>query len=200
MLRFQNNVDNVFQRILDESFKFMIDTLQPTECEEEENIIGFLPKCAKVFTDDEAVEIIRKLINCNLDNSLWKLNDYHYLLIYEILDCYVEICNDCSQSNEEPILVSGITEIFILDMSGISNAYFFDEDFLYDEQIVLDLTAAQKEHLAMDDKTFSVATGLKPHPDDLLLVKESEGEFVPVSLQDNYLCVENGVYPCLGEE
>jgi hypothetical protein len=59
-------------------------------------------------------------------------------------------------------------EIGQIDFGHIVDHFFWDTDFLAAEHL-LDLTTQHRQQVGMSDEAWSLAAGLKPHPDELAI-------------------------------
>jgi len=185
MLRFSQETDKIFTRILGEAFKLMIseltsDTDTYTKEELKGNILRYYMANAKRnFTVDTIVPVLQDLAKYNRKDGLWELNDYHYLVIYDTLRYYCDIQNDLANDSGEPILRINNYTIYELDFDEIIEIYFWDTDFLIEEDIFLKLGEEEKLALGVNEELFGIVTGLKPHSSELLIKSYGEGKFNP---------------------
>lgn len=100
---------------------------------------GLYPVMVKVFTPSLARTTLLNLRK-RLDRpEIYHLNDYHYLILYDVLDFYVDIHNDMvalSKSRKDRKEASFVDPFYIetIDMDDILDLYFFDIDFLTDAE------------------------------------------------------------------
>lgn len=185
MLRFNQETDIIFTRILDEAFKLMIseltsDTDTYTKEELEGNILQYYMAYAKRnFTVDTVIPVLQDLAKYNRKPGLWELNDYHYLVIYDTLRYYCDIQNDLAKDTGEPILHINNYAIYELDFDEIIELYLWDTDFLIEENIFLKLNEEGKRALGANEELFGIVTGLKPHSSELVIKLYDDGKFDP---------------------
>jgi hypothetical protein len=101
MLRFQRPPDVVFQAILRDSMSYSIDFIKDLiedndfdESRAREDMKEFYPAMVKVFTPSLARTTLIKLRKCLDRSEIYHLNDYHYLVLYDVMDFYADIHND----------------------------------------------------------------------------------------------------------
>lgn len=58
-----------------------------------------------------------------------------------------------------------------LNFEQIVDIYFWDTDFLLDQNITNKLSIAQKDEIAISPVVFSIANNLAPHADELLITE-----------------------------
>jgi hypothetical protein len=179
MLRFQRAPDAVFQAILRESLSFASDIISdmrsdpdPNGALSRETFVESFPVSGKVFPPRLAVETLRDMLQ-RLDRpEIYYLNDYHYLLLYDVLNFLSEIHNDrvsMAGNKRERKEASFVDPFFIekIDFDEIVGLYFFDIDFLTSPEVMLNLPSWFKE--TYNPEAFALSQGLLPHPEELAL-------------------------------
>jgi len=183
MLRFSQETDIIFTRILDEAFKLMISELTSnndtyTKEELEGNILQYCMAHAKHnFTVGTIIPVLQDLAKYNHEAGLWELNDYHYLVIYDTLRYYCDIQNGLLRDTGEPILRIKNYTIYRLDFDKIIELYFWDTDFLIEENLFLKLREEEKRSLGVNKELFGIVTGLKPHSSEMVIKLYRDGIF-----------------------
>jgi len=185
-LRFQSHPDKVFTAILKGSIELMIDEINDTVSfvknndEINEHLNSLLPNASKVFNPQTATSTLRKLQICLDKPELYKLNDYHYLLLYDTLSNLCDLHNNAvraceTQEDRKPLSQIGDYYIEELLFDEMVDIYFYDIDFLFDPEDMFQLGLEGRKQMAINEETFAVIQGLIPHPEELEL-KECEGE------------------------
>jgi hypothetical protein len=179
LLRFQRAPDAVFQAILREGLSFAGDIISdmrsdpdPNGALSKETFVESFPAAGKVFPPRLAVETLRNLLRYLDRPEIYYLNDYHYLLLYDVLNFFVEIHNDRvsmarnRRDRKEASFVDPFS-IETIDFDVIVDLYFFDIDFLTSPEVMLNLPAWFKE--TYNPEAFALSQGMLPHPEELAL-------------------------------
>jgi hypothetical protein len=175
MLRFANAPDKVFQAIVGAALEDMsveldpyLPTHTPTAAERdelEENFHDLFPQAARVFSLETALDVLDRLTKANADGAtLFQLTDYHWLILHEALRFYCEV-----HADHEGDVKAGPYRIGRIDFSELVDHFFWDTDFLLTEDIVLALGEEGRVMAGLNQETFGLAAGLRPHPDELAL-------------------------------
>ena len=179
MLRFANAPDAVFQAILREGLSFASDIISdmrsdpdPNGALSKETFVESFPAAGKVFPPRLAVETMRDLLRCLDRPEIYYLNDYHYLLLFDVLKFFTEIHNDgvsLARNKRDRKEASFVDPFFIerIDFDEIVDLYFFDIDFLTSPDVMLNLPSWFKE--TYNPEAFALSQGLLPHPEELAL-------------------------------
>jgi hypothetical protein len=139
-----------------------------------------MPRSAKLFTPDEMLVVLRRLADGHRDEeTLYHCTDYHWLVLYEVLAHFVEITNDLAAYEKKGARIASYS-IMTIDFGHIVDAFFHDTDFLGD--YVADASDDLKRQMGISPETWGLVTGLKPHPEEIVLKPRTDwGEppFVP---------------------
>ena len=205
MLRFQETPDRIFIEILKASMEIVIDQIteligysgNPKEAKNE--LIGILPLAAKVFCPEVALKTLRDMLEKLLRPELYYLNDYHYLLIYDTLQLYSGLHNDMvriskSKNEKKAAAMIGPYHIEKIDFDRLETLYFYDTDFLFDPEVMLNLGEEERKGMAFNPETFAITQGLAPHPEELAL-KEVTDEPYEVPEISQYFGPNSRCYP-----
>ncbi len=183
MLRFQTHPDKVFTIILHDSMSLMLARLRDLDeyskhiGTRQDNFENLLPNAYRVFNAETALTVLNKMLLCQKEAWRYILNDYHYLLLYDTLQCFSEIHNDMVrtaqslQEREEASMIGGV-HIERINFNDLVAMFFFDNDFLLDTETVINLGLDKRKLLGIHGETFSISQGLAPHPEELALVKD----------------------------
>jgi hypothetical protein len=206
MLQFQRPPDVLFQAILRDSMSYSIDLIkdliennQYDEARAREEMKGFCPAVAKVFPPSLARTTLLNLRGCLDRPELYYLNNYHYLLLYDVMDFYADIHNDIvaeSKSKKERKESSFVDPFYVetIDMDGIVELYFYDIDFLTDAETMLNIPAWFRK--TFSPETFGLSQGMLPHAEELeLKMASSEDIGVYKVTHSEYFGPGSKVYP-----
>jgi len=93
--------------------------------------------------------------------------------------------------------LSKIGEFYIreIDFDSIISVYFFDTDFLMNQELMLRLGTDGRQYLGMNDETFSITTGLSPHPEELGLKIYTGDDATRVSEESDLFGPKSRRYP-----
>jgi hypothetical protein len=100
MLRFQTPPDKIFMAILTESMEMMIDQMRETLSVHREKEVdtvsleSLMPNASRVFAPETALKILKRMLHCHKGPGFYRLNDYHFLLLYDVLGYFCDIHND----------------------------------------------------------------------------------------------------------
>lgn len=131
----------------------------------------------RVFDRQGLMEQIDRLLLAHRDPScVYRVGDYHMLMLYEALEYWAALHND-SVAERHPTAKVGRFRVGRVDLGSILDSSFPDLDFLTDE--LLDASAEVKQAIGVRPETFAVVARLKPHPSELDMVVEERGTFRP---------------------
>ncbi len=179
MLRFAKKPDAVFQAILREGMSFASDIISdmrsdpdPNGALSKETFVESFPAAGKVFPPRLAVLTLRNLLRCLDRPEIYYLNDYHYLLLYDVLNFLSEIHNDrvsMAKDKGERKEASFVDPFFIaqIDFDQIVELYFYDIDFLTSPEVMLNIPTWFKQ--TYNPEAFALSQGMLPHPEELAL-------------------------------
>lgn len=206
MLRFQRPPDAVFQAILRDSLDFSIDFIdiltennEHDEPRAREEMKADCPAMAKVFTPSLARNTLWNLRK-RLDRpEIYSLNNYHYLLLFDVIAYYADIHNDTvamSETGEERTEAIFVDPFYIesIDVVGLLDLYFFDTDFLTDAETMLNIPDWFRQ--SYSPETFGLSQGMLPHAEELELKRDSseDGDVYKVAQSDCF-GPKSKVYP-----
>lgn len=206
MLLFQRPPDVVFQAILRDSIDYSIDFIKDLidnneydEARAREGLKGFYPAMVKVFTPSLARTTLLNLRRRLGRPEIYSLNNYHYLLLYDVMDFYADIHNDMvaiSDSRKDKREVSLVDPFYIetIDMDGIVEMYFYDIDFLTDAETMLNIPDWLRR--TFSPETFGLSQGMLPHAEELeLKIDASVDTGLYKVTQSTYFGPKSKVYP-----
>jgi hypothetical protein len=174
MLRWQFQPDEAFVAILDSSLRICIDQLGAylsdhlagTTAEVE---FAWLDgtRIWELFDPDQLLGELQKLLTANQSTKLYMPNDYHFLILHEVLELQISSHNDRVSACGQP-LAFGSVLLGQVDFDFVRD-FFWDEDFLLDSEVMASLSEENKAALGLNQETFALVQGLKPHPQELEL-------------------------------
>ncbi|MEN8264097.1 MAG: hypothetical protein ABFR82_11595 [Nitrospirota bacterium] len=205
MLTFQNPPDKIFTAMLTRSIELTVDQLRELidrrqDKGSRENELEYLmPFAFRVFTPETALETFQRILVCHKNPDLYRLNNYHYLLLYDILCNYSEIHNDMVRtaddiSEKKEASDIGGFQVERIDFGDLISMYFHDTDFLFDADTVIKLGLDKRKVLGMKEEIFGISQGLAPHPEELR-VKLDESEIPEIEFQLPVWGPDSKVYP-----
>jgi hypothetical protein len=205
MLRFETPPDKIFTAILEESMSLMIDRIREIKAAKEDagnELEDLMPTAGKVFGPATALKTLKRMLACHKRPGLYRLNDYHYLLLYDTLQYFCEIHNDmvkvaCSMSEKQRTSRVGAFYIERINFDDLIGIYFYDTDFLMEGDTVMGLGLERRKALGLHDETFGISQGMAPHPEELKL-KMQDNEKPVLIIQSRYWGPSSRVYPDLG--
>lgn len=170
MLRFETPPDRIFMAILEESISLMIDLIREIKAVKDlpgNELEYLLPTAGKVFGPLTAIKTLKRILACNKRPGLYRLNDYHYLLLYDTLQYFCEIHNDMvkeAHSGFEKQRMSKVGAFYIerIDFDALIDIYFYDIDFLMDGDTMIGLGLERRKELGLNDETFGISQGMAP--------------------------------------
>lgn len=164
-----------------------------------EAMMADFPAMAKVFTPSLARTTLLNL-RSRLDRpEVYSLNNYHYLILYDVIDFYADIHNDMvaiSENKEDRKEASFVDPFYIesIDMDGLLELYFFDIDFLADAETMLNIPDWLRK--TYSPETFGLSQGMLPHAEELeLKVNTSEDMGSYKVTRSDYFGPKSKVYP-----
>jgi hypothetical protein len=174
MLRWQFQPDEAFVAILDSSLRICIDQLGEylsnhlagTTAEVE---FAWLDgtRIWELFDPNQLLGELQKLLTANQSTKLYMPNDYHFLILHEVLELQISSHNDRVSACGQP-LAFGSVLLGQVDFDFVRD-FFWDEDFLLDSEVMASLSEENKAALGFNQETFALVQGLKPHPQELEL-------------------------------
>ena len=165
MLYFQAKPDPLFAEILDAALEVAADAVDGA-CDDaswpEAN-----PQLAGCFTRAAALTVIRELLAASRAESVYRITDYHWLVLHACLHDYCDIHNDLVRlEGPQPM---GPWRVGPIDVPALLDTYFWDTDFLLDPGTVAAMGPEGRAAMGMSDEVFGISQGLPPHPEELKL-------------------------------
>jgi len=169
MLYWAKEPDALMTSIVHEAFEIAVDSMRVMEesGSQKDWQDGF-PQLSRIFSLSEFVIELKRLDRAHSSSTVWRLGDYHWLLLYWILHDFCELYNDGEEDSAVRITHEG-TCIQTLDFDALVSVFFWDLDFLLPFEDLSALGTANREEMGFSQETFALAAGLKPHPEELKL-------------------------------
>ncbi len=167
MLYFSVKPDAVFFEIVLGSLELSYDHLRGDHIPDDMAMNTFYEQTEKIFSRKELLSQGEKLLNAHKSKKLFRLTDYHFLILYNIISQAVSFHNDPIGKKEEALF--SYLKIKIIDMDILTSSYFWDTDFFIPPDNFNKIPAEEKERLGFSEETFDVIHCLKPHPDEIKL-------------------------------
>lgn len=166
MLFFAEKPDIAFHKIVQYSLEIASENLKEEYLDDDDVMSNFYEQTSRVFNRKELLSQIKDILTAHTSNKLFRLTDYHFLILHDVIYTAVCLHNDFAQSGEA--LFSDL-EIKHIDFGCIADIFFWDEDFLISSDIFDNLLPDAKSSLNFSEETFGVVHGLKPHPEEVKL-------------------------------
>ncbi len=136
------------------------------------------PLASKCFPLALAAYTIDRLLVASQDPiTVYRITDYHWLLLYDCLGTFCEVHNDCVEENPEKVLPVGQYEIGEIEFGDIVERYFWDTDFLTEASTVEGLGPGGRQVMGLSHEAFGISQGLVPHSDELRFEALAEPEW-----------------------
>jgi hypothetical protein len=179
MLRFSKAPDPVFQAILRKSLDYAIDVISDLlqvfnhdDTGTRQEFMRLFPETGRMFPPSVARAALVNLRSCLDRPDIYALTDYHYLLLYDVLNFYADVHNGLviAAKNKKQRKEASFVDPFYVEkihIDEIIDLYFFDQNFLLDAETLLSLPEQARKTLRPE--LFGVCQGLLPHPEELEL-------------------------------
>jgi len=183
LIEFQCEPDPIFLAIVSAALRWTREQLYPylesarptpEDLQElDENYSNFLyPRLATFLSRTDAIVQVDRLSDALHAAALYRLTDYHWLLLHESIKMFCDLHNDNAfdGKNVGPYVIDEI------DSELIVERFFFDTDFLFGVDFLL---ADERRVVLMADvspQARRIAAGLKPGSEDLDLTLIAHAE------------------------
>jgi hypothetical protein len=182
MLRFKKPPDAVFQAILRKSIGYATDVMSDLlrvfnhdDSVTKQEFMSLFPETGRVFPPSVAMAALMKLRSCLDKPEVYNCTDYHYLLLYDVLNFYADIHNGLvmKAGNKRKRKEASFIDPFHIEKINVDemvDLYFFDHNFLIDSDTLLNLPDLVRRTLRPE--LFGLCQGLPPHPEELELERD----------------------------
>ena len=164
MIRFAVKPDKIFSELLACAITDIAENYlsfgDPRD--QEDWLCAAMPRGARFFTAPQAREQLLAIHKVHQDDRLYDLTKYHWLLLYECLETFVQ------GFNEQPGGRLGKTcGIHRIDFSKIVQLFFWDTTFLSDHLAKMSRDASRT--MLIWPESMGLSAGFRTHPDELTL-------------------------------
>jgi hypothetical protein len=179
MIRFKRTPDAVFQSILRKSIDYAVDVisdlLQVFNLDDggtRREFMSLFPEIGRVFPPSVAKAALIDLRNCVDSPDVYSGTEYHYLMLYDVLNFYADIHNGLviKAKNKKKRKEAAFVDPFSIERIHVDemlDLYFLDENFLLDADTLQELP--ERARKSMRPELFGLCQGLQPHPEELEL-------------------------------
>jgi hypothetical protein len=187
MLRFQVCPDRVFTAILHDALELADSLLRLPrtrprlgKLQKRDTVYASLyRRTAKFFPRPQALDLMRALLAASRDGAVYQITDFHWLVLYECLEVFCTLHNNSVTGNRRTTRAVGPYRIGGIDFDALIDQFFWDTDFLLGDDLLSLSRDQRRNQLGITDEAFSIAAGLKPHPDELRIEPAEEAGFGP---------------------
>lgn len=176
MLRWACEPDEAFIVIVDASLEISVDMLRDAvagQADEEWAMAAYTEQTRSLFTSQELLAELEKLLAAHRSPKLYMPTDYHFLILYEVLSQQIDPHNDALVAGKEPREFGGMS-FGRIDFDALLDEFFWDTDFLLDPEHLDRLPEESHESMGLNAEAFGVTHGLRAHPLELELEEVDE--------------------------
>lgn len=130
MLYFSHRPDPVFRAILSAAFESECDSIKGYLENDHDLWEGCYPESSRYFSADTCLDILTQLYCAIRDPIVYRPTDYHWLLLYEVLQNYCVIHNDLAPAAPTGWRPVGEFKLREIDFDALVDLYFWDTEFL----------------------------------------------------------------------
>jgi len=86
--------------ILTNSMEVMIDQIRELQAVNQKREVGagtlesLMPNAGRVFNSETSLKTLKTMLHCHKGPAVYRLNDYHYLLLYDTLEYFCDTRNE----------------------------------------------------------------------------------------------------------
>ncbi|MEJ2230617.1 MAG: hypothetical protein P8X46_05490 [Nitrospirales bacterium] len=175
MLYFRTQPDSVFIAFVKHALHWELQGIRRISSANDGDawLVGY-PVLGTMFTPYSALITLEELLVANETSTVYRLTDYHWLLVYECLKNYCVWHNDQVTDGSMPFIVLGGYRFGMMDFETMTDRYFWDHEFLE----LLCANAAEPDVCSCGESTdtsdLDLSYGLRPHPQKLRLTPVEE--------------------------
>lgn len=163
-----DDLDSHELKIISRSLELAKETVEHADSVQACIGIGFQLTLFQDFKKEFFVDLLDKLKAAHEDNhQIWYITDYHYLVLYRVLEWACGEHNISVMTDDAPKLLDSRHTIKFEDLVG---RLFLDTDFLLSAEEYGSFGDDERDALGMSSELFSITNGLVPHPDELKMV------------------------------
>lgn len=195
MLYFRTKPDSVFLAVLSQSLETELKEVSRISREKDFDAwVASYAQTSLSFTPYSAFVTFEQLVEASRDVIVYRLTDYHWLLLYECLKNYCTLHNDMARDEKNGRLNVGGYDLQEIDFDQIVKLYFWDSDFLFLAEGKGPFPALNAFADLPCDETIDLTAGICPLPAQLKLVAETNPTW-NVHDPDEYFGPESARYP-----
>ncbi len=166
MLYFAMKPDPMFCKIVEAGLDWESDLLKGADGDE--GIIKCYSRCIQsAFNIKELQSVIEKLLEAHRSEVLYDLTNYHWFILHDILLSTTTVHNE--EMGEHGAFSD--MEVGRIDFYHMTDIYFWDFDFLIPMDWLDNMPMEDKKVMGLDEETFGVVSGLKPHLSEIQLTE-----------------------------
>jgi hypothetical protein len=181
MLYFRTQPDSVFIAFVKHALHWELQGVRRISSANDDDawLVGY-PVLGTMFTPYSALITLEELLVANEASTVYRLTDYHWLLVYECLKNYCVWHNDQVNDGSVPFIMLGGYRFGLVDFETMTDRYFWDHEFME----LLYANAADPDDCSCggntDTSDLDLSYGLRPHPHRLqLTLVEETAWFIP---------------------
>jgi len=170
MLYFRTQPDSVFIAFVKHALRWELQGVRRISSANDDDawLVGY-PVLGMMFTPYSAVITLEELLVANETSTVYRLTDYHWLLVYECLKNYCVWHNDQVHDGSVSFTMLEGYRFGPVDFESMTDRYFWDQDFME----LLYANAAEPDDCSCggitDLSDLDLSYGLRPHPHKLRL-------------------------------
>ena len=129
MLGFAVPPDKALQSIVTEAIEMPIDLLKDPGVDDNMAMCNCCEQIRDMFPRQLLLEQLKALLQAHQGTAGYIPSEYHFLVLYDILDTFVEIHNDMLRLDGLSCTPVGDVMLGEIDFDWIVERYFWDTDF-----------------------------------------------------------------------
>jgi len=132
------------------------------------------PVVGTLFTPYSALITLEELLVAHEASTVYRLTDYHWLLVSECLKNYCLWHNDQVHDGSVPFAMLGGYRFGLVDLETMTDRFFWDQEFM--ELLYADVEESDRCSCGgnADTSEIDLSYGLRPHPGKLTLTPVEE--------------------------
>ena len=175
MLYFRTQPDSVFIAFVKHALHWELQAVRRiSSANDGDAWVMEYPVLGTMFTPYSAFITLEELLVANEASTVYRLTDYHWLLVYECLKNYCVWHNDQVTDGSVPFTMLGGFRFGLVDFETMTDRYFWDQEFmelLYTNTAEPDVCSCGEN---TDTSHLDLSHGLRPHPHNLRLTLVEE--------------------------
>ena len=195
MLYFQTKPDPVFLAILHQALDTELNEVTRISVEKDFDVWeAEYSQISSMFTPYSALVTLEQLLATSKDSMVYRLTDFHWLLLYECLKNYCAIHNDMAREEPDGCLPVGGYRLREIDFEDLAVLYFWDTDFLLLPTQGEAATIYSSYLCEGTETSIDLTSGIHPLPTELKLIPVDNPAW-RVSAPDDYFYIFSVRYP-----